>query len=93
MASRETLNINFEDDEVQANLNVKELTFQDLDHWVRSRFGLVNSDSLRYMNKLGAGKVDLVILFSFPFLIQFFLQKSFHQNLTLKMKIEFTLRR
>lgn len=67
MASRETLTINFEDDEVQANLNVKELTFQDLDHWVRSRFGLVNSDSLRYMNKLGAGKVDLVFFSHFGF--------------------------
>jgi thymidylate synthase ThyX len=53
--TNETLHINFENDEVQASFNLKDLNFADLDQWVRSRFGLVNSESLRYMNKLGEG--------------------------------------
>lgn len=50
------LHVIYNGESVQANIDIFDYSFSDIDTWIRSRFGLHANDKLRYMDKLGAGK-------------------------------------
>lgn len=47
--------INVDGDEVSVECFLNEWNFNELDKWIRSRFGLKADEPLRYMDNLGAG--------------------------------------
>jgi RNase H-fold protein (predicted Holliday junction resolvase) len=49
------ITIIYEDERLKVNLDAKGFSFQAVDAWIRSRFGIQPTDPLRYMDKLGAG--------------------------------------
>jgi hypothetical protein len=62
-----SVTVYYDNEEVQTSLNLNDYKFNDLDSWIRSRFGLSSSSSsssqitpLRYMNKVGEGKLFLL---------------------------------